>query len=67
MKGKKISIGITSKFLLNMFIVLLVTSILVMLAATLSTKSSSYSRLHSELRSDSSFSMNLLESTYPGD
>lgn len=64
---KKISIGITGKFLLNMFIVLLVTSILVMAAAIYSTQSNIYSRLHSELREDSSFSMNLLESDYPGD
>ena len=38
-----------------------------MLAATYSTKSNIYNRLNSELREDSSFSMNLLESTYQGD
>ena len=63
----KISIGITGKFLLNMFIVLSVTCVLVMVTAIYSTNKIIYDMIHTELREYSGFGMSLLESDYPGE
>lgn len=64
---KGFSIGITGKFLLNMFIVLSVTGVLVMAVATYSTQNIIYTMIHNELRDYSKFGMSLLESDYQGE
>lgn len=64
---KKGSLGLTGKFLLNMFIVLLVTSIAVMATAIISTNKIIYSMINIQLREYSESVLSTLNSTYDGD